>query len=653
MCTMGDSNTVEIIFKTVDQTTGGTKKVTNTIGDAMKKVTDVTTKAAAAVGAFAVTFDKIMDFGKAGAVVEQTADSFGVLMDKIGVTDDLLGQLRDASNGTVDDMTLMSSTMTLLAGVSDEFANTLANASPEIMEIAKAANKLNPSLGDTTFLYESLMTGIKRGSPLLIDNTGLTLKLGEANQQMADSLGKSVEELTAEEQKQAILNATLKAGNQLIDQVGGTTDSATDAFNRLEAATENLGDKIKTKLAPFLTKAADAATTLVTWNDQIESATQSTTETINESATSWEAYSSAMVGVLSRGGKVAHVENGIIKVYKMHGGSLEDVTDQYELYNQIMFKNNATIGQTISKLKQEGQALEEVGGAASESGRLFEQDYMGALAKLGEYGDITLPYRELEQRFSDLSTLMNGELGQATKDYQQDLKDLQTEMLDLLEQMGEEQVGSDAYNDLKEQYDEVKGKIDEVKQAHIDQTNQIVYDLLLQRAGIDGVTEAEYQVLVKLGEGMGIFDQTTADAMGAADKAFQDLANGAGVDSVLAELQAMIDKLNGINGYEAKATVIIDYKTQGTYSGVGEEDPGWFAAPTTETTVDHNGDVGMATGGDFIVPPGYPNDSFSVGTTSGERVTVSTPGQQAQQNIDWHEVGRVFAEELARVTKWA
>jgi len=641
---MDDSNTVEIIFKTVDQTTGGTKKVSNSIGDAMKMVMDVTTKAAAAVGAFAVTFDKIMDFGKAGAVVEQTADSFGILMDKIGVTDDLLGQLRDTSNGTVDDMTLMSSTMTLLAGVSDEFANTLANASPEIMEIAKAANKLNPSLGDTTFLYESLMTGIKRGSPLLIDNTGLTLKLGEANQAMADSLGKTVEELTAEEQKQAILNATLKAGQQLIDQVGGTTDSATATYTRMEAAMTNLGDAIKAKFAPGIGTAAEAVATLLTWNDQIENAIQKTTGEINQSATSWGEYVSTMEGVLENGGKVVKVENGIIRVFQMHGGSISEVTDDYKLLTRESF-NYKTAGQnTISVIEEQGKALDNTSGSI-----------MDFIDTLGQVSHTELPYFEssvgsLEQRFSDLSTLMNGELGQATEDYRQDLQDLRTEMFDLLEQMGNEEVGSEAYNDLKAQYDEVKGKIDEVKQAHIDQTNQIVYDLLLQRAAIDGVTEEEYQVLVKLGEGMGIFDQMTADAMGAADKAFQDLANGAGIDSVLAELQAMIDKLNGINGYEAKATVIIDYKTQGTYSGVGEEDPGWFAAPTTTTTTEHGGNIGLATGGDFIVPPGYPNDSYTVGTTSGERVTVSTPGQ-AQQEIDWHKVGRIFAEELSRVSR--
>jgi hypothetical protein len=40
-------------------------------------------------------------------------------------------------------------------------------------------------------------------------------------------------------------------------------------------------------------------------------------------------------------------------------------------------------------------------------------------------------------------------------------------------------------------------------------------------------------------------------------------------------------------------------------------------------------ELGLAGGGSFTVPQGYPNDSFRVGLSSGENVTVSTPGQQA------------------------
>jgi hypothetical protein len=40
----------------------------------------------------------------------------------------------------------------------------------------------------------------------------------------------------------------------------------------------------------------------------------------------------------------------------------------------------------------------------------------------------------------------------------------------------------------------------------------------------------------------------------------------------------------------------------------------------------------FSTGGDFIVPPGYPNDSYRIGVQSGERVTVTPAGQSGGQN---------------------
>ena len=210
----------------------------------------------AAVGGAALAAGALMkkafDLGREGAVVAQTAESFDLLIDSIGASTDLLEELRVAARGTVDDTQLMSSTMTLLAGASDDLAPALANATPKLLEIAKAANKLNPALGDTTFLYQSIATGVKRAQPLILDNLGLTIKVGAANEAMARQLGKTVEELTAEEKAMAILNDTLRAGEILISQVGGSTDAAGDAYAQLTTELKNASDAGKVWLDEFL-----------------------------------------------------------------------------------------------------------------------------------------------------------------------------------------------------------------------------------------------------------------------------------------------------------------------------------------------------------------------------------------------------------------
>ena len=235
---------VKIVYTAEDKASGKTATINDKLGEMQKQLV-----AAAAV---AMTFKKAFDFSYEGAQFIQTGESFDMLMDKVGAAPTTWDELKRAAGGTISEMKLMSSTATLLAGASGELATGLANATPELMEIARAANKLNPSLGDTTYMYNSLATGIKRASPLILDNLGIVVKVGEANAAWATKLGKTVEELTAAEQKQALLNGTLEAGRVLIEQVGGNTDSMTDAWTRMTAKIENATNAIKGWLAEGL-----------------------------------------------------------------------------------------------------------------------------------------------------------------------------------------------------------------------------------------------------------------------------------------------------------------------------------------------------------------------------------------------------------------
>ena len=72
----------------------------------------------------------LFDLGERGAIVEQTGESFEFLIEKLELTPDLLEDLRKASRGTIDDMTLMSSVSTLLAGTSRDMGMELGRNTP-------------------------------------------------------------------------------------------------------------------------------------------------------------------------------------------------------------------------------------------------------------------------------------------------------------------------------------------------------------------------------------------------------------------------------------------------------------------------------------------------------------------------------------------
>ena len=178
--------------------------------------------------------------GELGAQSLTTKTSFESLMRSVGQSTQLLDHLKSAAGGTITEMKLMQLTNTALAGSTGALSTEMAGALPKLLEAGRAAALLNPSLGDAEFMFQSLITGIKRGSPMLIDNTGITLKLGEATEAYAASLGKSSEELTSQERSIAILRATLTGADTLIQQAGGNLNSMTSDIQSATVAVEEL-----------------------------------------------------------------------------------------------------------------------------------------------------------------------------------------------------------------------------------------------------------------------------------------------------------------------------------------------------------------------------------------------------------------------------
>jgi hypothetical protein len=343
---------VKVVVKAVDQASKTIRDTAGATDDLADSLRGLDSSSQSGIGAFTELYSKIgllkegfgavagtireaFEMGKEGAAITQTAQSFDYLLQKVGAAPGLLDKLRAASLNTVDDMTLMSSTTTLLAGAQGELATNLANATPELLEIAKAAQKLNPSLGDTRFLYESLALGIKRAQPDILDNLGLTIKIGEANQKYADELGKTVEELTASEKQQALLNATLDAGKVLMEQAGGNASAAGDAFARLDTATKNLADSLKTQFAPSLASAAEGLTLILTMGQKTAAAWHEHEMVMRQTAGSYEEYVTEMTRAAEAAGML-NINYATAEMYGM-GAAVEEARAGLNLLSEEEF----------------------------------------------------------------------------------------------------------------------------------------------------------------------------------------------------------------------------------------------------------------------------------------------------------------------------
>lgn len=259
----------------------GFKKLTSPIRKAaaiMGKLTDAAKKVGKGIFNVGKTLAKaavagVAVFGAAivGAVVAlgklameaAPLEGIGIAFNKMAERSGLsLDAMRKAAAGTISDFDLMKSANVALTGAGENLGKEFGTKLPALLEIARAAAKATGQ--DVGFMFESLVTGIKRGSPMLIDNTGLQLKMSEANAALAEQLGKTVDELTAEEKQIALLDATLAAGKAMVDDFGGGQLTAAERMAQFQAQVQNTKDQVGLALLPALQAILEPLSSLAT-----------------------------------------------------------------------------------------------------------------------------------------------------------------------------------------------------------------------------------------------------------------------------------------------------------------------------------------------------------------------------------------------------
>jgi len=332
------------------------------------------------------------EFAQQGAVVNQTTASFKGM----GVS---LDELRAAARGTVDDMTLMSSTLTLMAGAGPEMQAALGEAAPQLLEMAKAANKLNPTLGDTTFLYQSIATAAKRQSAQIADNLGIVVKQGAAYDAYAKKVGKAVTELTAEEQQLAFLNELLKSGNVLLEQAGNSTESAVDGYARLTTEVGNVTAKLQaaadTGLNPFINRAAafisvsqKAGVNLWSLSGGIQffkSMLDDSIVALDDNTSSLTAQETALKRAELTAQAYAAAYTPVLEVT---GNS----ADRFNQYSQALATSEAAAAAALQKSYELAEAQRAAAQAAAEA----QSAFLAGAAALGEYSTAQVAQQQID-----------------------------------------------------------------------------------------------------------------------------------------------------------------------------------------------------------------------------------------------------------------
>lgn len=169
-----------------------------------------------AVQAVAAVGKELVDLAQRGSEVEGVQSTFDRLTTAIGSTKaEMLDTVRGATKGLISDFDLMAAgNKALLLGL-PVTAKSLGTMGEAAVVLGRAMKQ------DAAKSFDDLITALGRGSPMILDNLGLSVKVGEANEAYARSLGKSADALSDAEKKQAFYNAAMAAAAAKVAEIGG------------------------------------------------------------------------------------------------------------------------------------------------------------------------------------------------------------------------------------------------------------------------------------------------------------------------------------------------------------------------------------------------------------------------------------------------
>jgi len=207
---------------------------------------------AGAIGVTALGAGTGAALGLGAAITKASMDAAplqGIQAAYEGITgggEEMLAMLRQQSAGMITDRALMTSYNLAAQLVGKTFADQLPDAIGYLTKVAAATGQ------DMDYMMDSLVRGVGRLSPMILDNLGIQVDLEEAYQVYAASIGKVAGELTKEEQQVAVMNQVMKklaANTASMPDVAGT---ASAGMASLGVQIQNLRDRIGVAFLPVL-----------------------------------------------------------------------------------------------------------------------------------------------------------------------------------------------------------------------------------------------------------------------------------------------------------------------------------------------------------------------------------------------------------------
>jgi hypothetical protein len=203
---------------------------------------------AAAIGGVALLGGALFKLASDAAPIASIKKSFEDMTASMeGGSKAVLAALKEQSAGMITNTDLMKSfnLATLLIG--ESFTKQLPDAMKFVGKVALATGE------DMGFLMDSLVRGVGRLSPMILDNLGIVVNLAEAYEDWSKENGIAVSEMSKVEQQAAVMAQTMSKLEEKTANMPEVAGSAQQAFGSFGVMMKNFKDELGLAVLPAVT----------------------------------------------------------------------------------------------------------------------------------------------------------------------------------------------------------------------------------------------------------------------------------------------------------------------------------------------------------------------------------------------------------------
>lgn len=251
-------NTIQILISATDKASATLKNAGNNLANwAKNNELSFAKMKDAGQSVFTSLTTHVKDFTSAAMQTQEAQEAMDRLSKNMNLNSkSILDWLKTSSKGTVAEYDLiLAANKAMSLGVAK---NTWDFTT--LMDIARTKAK---NMGiTTTQAYNDIVTGLGRGSAMILDNLGIVVDSTEANEEYAKSIGKTAAQLTDAEKKQALINKVVSDGRKEMQAMWDVPLSNKEKMEKFAVAIDNLKGAIGNALIPVVQNLIAAITPL-------------------------------------------------------------------------------------------------------------------------------------------------------------------------------------------------------------------------------------------------------------------------------------------------------------------------------------------------------------------------------------------------------